>query len=815
MKNKVSSTIIFLFLLLFSSLFINVFAGDVVGYIQSDKLCEGDVEIHSSCETGSGKSYKTNGTKVVSAEDIAAEVKKQLCKDMLECGNNGFTDKAIIPEITLTGKFFEGSTSKTVSIEDTTDSRISTYSLTDLTRCADDWLKLSQSTAVFTMKLTIGSTTYKISTSSYMMYKTVDGEQVATKKSEFDEEMYKNQYVMYQNTLKFLEIIENAAREGIIAGSIGAGFNVAVPYSDKQKPLSDIMELTSLTTDNKKTITYYDFKNLSDVKYTFSYYYSPLFGKIEASELPRSAEDWVKYSKGKDFTQQNSIIVNTDFNKFFATLDTSDAEDGTGGQINAQGLKIADSITVENGAKKLNIAGSENPRSVLSYHVSLYAPYLFQISNGKGRMVTQALKPMNYTLSLYDNNIYDESMELVMGMAETNISREYLYLFNQKLKVKETASDGTEKEKTVKVGVVIVGLFDECIIDTGRKPDENFEGTVVEETKDMYLTGRKIGFVSGYSDVLDFNNANRDLLFATSEGGNKIGYLPKNISFPVHNLELKGFALYDTWSGDAALANPDLDKEITDVVTPMSDEKIQDYIFDVNNHGALPTSCEVVRFYTGFKPFTNGLEIKNTQPVEGENKYSQSGVKYAFYIVRNNKYIKDETLLNWLRTNEAQSLSYVQTETLIAKITGDFTHNLGELSFEDWQNMKLIRRELENKKNRWLVDVFNVCSMVLGTFLIIFAILFILCYWIDSFNTLSNFSILYFISFKNLFPVTDDSVAEYLGDSKGNVKYVKFKDVLIIASIMMVFGVLFLNVTYLVYIISCLYNYIMSVLGGV
>ena len=129
--------------------------------------------------------------------------------------------------------------------------------------------------------------------------------------------------------------------------------------------------------------------------------------------------------------------------------------------------------------------------------------------------------------------------------------------------------------------------------------------------------------------------------------------------------------------------------------------------------------------------------------------------------------------------------------------------------------MQDIKEEIEGRKNSVLVRVFNITSIVMGVFLMVFAVLICLAYWIDIFNTFSDLSILHYISFGRLYSVEDKELIPYTSVSGGeNIKYVTFKDVLIIAAIMVAIGFLFLNVSKLVYIIVYIYNYIMQVLGG-
>ena len=129
--------------------------------------------------------------------------------------------------------------------------------------------------------------------------------------------------------------------------------------------------------------------------------------------------------------------------------------------------------------------------------------------------------------------------------------------------------------------------------------------------------------------------------------------------------------------------------------------------------------------------------------------------------------------------------------------------------------MQDIKDELNYKKDTWLIRVMNVLSMIMGTILIIFAVLFMMAYWVDIFNTFSDISILHFISFGNLYPVADKMTESYLKNSMTNTKFVTFKDVVILAIIMIACGILFLNTFTLINFIVHVFNYLMFLFGGV
>ena len=89
-----------------------------------------------------------------------------------------------------------------------------------------------------------------------------------------------------------------------------------------------------------------------------------------------------------------------------------------------------------------------------------------------------------------------------------------------------------------------------------------------------------------------------------------------------------------------------------------------------------------------------------------------------------------------------------------------------------------------------------------------------LFYWFDQFNAFTSFSLVQFVSMGNLYPVWDKDIVPYVPMNSDKVKFVTFKDILIIAFILVVMGILFVNVGTIVEFIINVYNYIMFIFGG-
>jgi hypothetical protein len=291
------------------------------------------------------------------------------------------------------------------------------------------------------------------------------------------------------------------------------------------------------------------------------------------------------------------------------------------------------------------------------------------------------------------------------------------------------------------------------------------------------------------------------------------------VSFPVDATALKSYSLRDALSGRVQNMDQDLVNAIAEITQVPTSQEMLDFVIEKDNHAKLPEYPRVVKMFIdfGFISVNSDTVVNNKgiQISQTANTNTEEG-KYAFYIVRNNMYygIEGNDLVDWLSTDLARSMTYVDADALLAKIKGDFTNKLGKITYEEYMRMQEIRRELQYDKDMWLVRTFNVASLVMGSFLIVFAILLMLFYWFDQFNAFTSFSLVQFVSMGNLYPVWDKDIVPYVPMNSDKVKFVTFKDILIIAFILVVMGILFVNVGTIVEFIINVYNYIMFIFGG-
>lgn len=783
-----------IFIVIFNS--VNVYAKTYEGYITSSDIGDKYGSLYSTLSSTDGS---TSGL-VLDIEGIGSAIKKYHCEKFLESAENDFAELNFIAKVTVSGKtrtydhVEENGVLKSCTYDsDTIDLE---FPVTEM-----DTSFLDESSAsIITITIELGDNTYILKTHTQYDVLCCSGDtkhgRRLKKKLSYggSDEKADAWYQMGVNAEKILEYLQECAIEGIIAGSVGAGYNVATPYSDSQLPLSEITEWTGFGRD---------FKKVGGIEYALSYYYSPIFGPLYVNKdpkIPRTTEEWIELGKqqSSNFIKGYDIILYSGFRDYALSLSET--------QVNEKGEKIVEKLKIDNGAKRMNIAGSKDPQSVLSYNMQFAVPYVFQVENMKAQLGTNYLRVMDkYTFNIYNDKIYGtDNTALIADDLEVTTMYEvmggyldqYLYLFSQVA----TIDDGNGNVTTEKYGVILVGLFDETVVDTTEDFNSSFY------TANLMLTGRKIGLDNGYSDSLPLEGQNSSLMFVQGKNTSlKSGYKPINSAFPVETGDLELMNIRDTFTGLLHQTHPDLVAEVEEKLKPMEDTDFYAYINDKQMHSELPKYPKVVRFLIDFD------QIYIDSATEGGDPTATGD--YAFFFIRNNAYVNDESLIEWLKTDTAESLKYVDAEELLAKIRGDFSDKVTELTYQEWLAVQEIKGELQYYKDRWVIDVLNVTSIVLGITLMIFAALFVLAYWVDIFNTFTEFSILNYISFGNLYPVTDDDMGFYMQQQRENCRYVTFKDIIILVCIMLAMGLFFLNVQSIITFIIYIYSYLMEVLN--
>lgn len=637
----------------------------------------------------------------------------------------------------------------------------------------------SKETEENSFKITADGKDYTFIVPAPYVYTILEGdtEESLVGKFSLDDETYLNDWDVFAATHTFLSDVEIYVKQGLLAGNVEKGYNVGSVYSIDQKPLADVMQETSemptsSDTDSTNTSTntktgFFKFNSNQSLRASLDYFYSPLFGRMDVGEeLPREAKDWnkTKYYSMIDITD-GKIEINDEY-KLFVNPNSA---------LRVGLYEVTPKLDFTNGVKIYSTGSiiktvTNEPTKLLDYTMRIAVPKTFTPSglneaygladSGEGLAILD-----EYRMSLYDDTIYKEdetkSRTKVCTNADLDLERAHLALFHHVI-VDETESETTTDSETTsdsdddKVGVVIVLKYSEVVVDTS-------ENTSVGSNSKIYYTGRDIILNNNYSSSLRLDKENKEVMSYRTKITNARAIAPINFAFPIES------------------------------------ESTLDYLTKRDNHIAMEKGNEF-SFLINF--------VGDTAQDEVETK---GGTPYGFVIFRNNSFVEDTELLNWLTTDEAKGNAIVKTNELRALIKGEF--GVRELGFSEWLEMQRIKSELNYYKDNMLFRVINVLMILIGSFLIILGMLFILAYWFDIFNTFTDLSILYLVSGRNLYPVSSDDMSEFIGAEKGNTKYVTFKDVVKISIVCWFFGMIFFNGSKLMGLFVNIYMYLSSMIG--
>lgn len=575
-------------------------------------------------------------------------------------------------------------------------------------------------------------------------------------------------------------------KEGLIAGNIQKGFNIGSVYSTTQKSLNDVMTLisggtdTSTTTNNASPTTtpaatsnetsltnnsgsFFKFKNGKTMKATMDYFMCPLFGKIALEDLPKDDAAWEAKIKELDaLITGDSITISTAYLEFI---------DGT--SPDREGIKDSSDLDFTNGVKAYSEDGltTTEPLQKVNYNMRIAVPYYFENTTGtKYKLKGDGLYIIpDVRMSVYNDTIYktaeDGTVTKICTNADLELDRKYLAFFNK-------------KEEGEPIGVVVVLRYNECAVDTN-------EGK-------LYLTGRKITFGGNYSSALNLNAINKDAMYYSTSASGKQGVSPKYFAF---NSDLGGDADSKSYVYTKGINHKEL--ETSDFAVYI------DFATITNEDSTAETTSTPA-------PTEKASKTKEDESIANTDKQMS-----CFVIVRNNSYISDDgQLLNWLASEEAKAMNFVEAENLRKKIRGEFDDSLKGLKYTEWKQMQNIKAELEQSNEGWLIHIIRVIAIIFGVVLVVFGIFLALSYWFDIFNTFTDFSILHFISGKNMYPVANKDSIKYVTEYEGKTKFVTFKHVMIITALCWIAGAAFMNVQSMIEFFFWLYTFFMSNLGG-
>ena len=400
---------------------------------------------------------------------------------------------------------------------------------------------------------------------------------------------------------------------------------------------------------------FFKFRDNARIKAGLDYFYSPIFGKMFVQDgIPKSAEEWNKKAHTLDISK-GYIDIDGGYKDFVSP--TSEEREGI--------FEVSQNLEFSNGVEEyIDGVTSKKPKKLVTYNLTIGLPNSFVriVGEGNYQFADQGLYLLeDLKMSVWNDTIYDfsgEKKEKVCTNRDIDLQRDYLVLYNQLV-------DGEP------IGVVIPLKYSEVVVDTrvkssgGTLTQDGIEGDIndtegsithesgVVSSNKLYLTGRTIVLDNSYSRRLNIDEENRDIMAVVTKIHGSMGISARKFAFP------------------------------------FGTQPIMETMLEEDNHRVIENNEEGMSFLINFL----------------WDKDSDDSSLQGFVIVRNNMYIQDGGLIDWLRSQEAQAMSNVKATELEGLIRGVFTGN--ELTFFDWMRIKDISSELNYYKNTMLYRIIN------------------------------------------------------------------------------------------------------------
>lgn len=202
--------------------------------------------------------------------------------------------------------------------------------------------------------------------------------------------------------------------------------------------------------------------------------------------------------------------------------------------------------------------------------------------------------------------------------------------------------------------------------------------------------------------------------------------------------------------------------------------------------------------------------------VEDSVTVESTEVFNGFTIIRNNVYLQEPGLLRYLQSNEARALVNTENEELYEKIMGSANMSNDILTYKDWERMQSIRNELSmlDGIDTNLLKLTRLLTMIFGLLLIFYSILLVFAYYIDIFNAMLDVSLLSMMTFGRYYPVANKEDIAMLGSPSDGQKYVNIFQLLVVVTIGVFVGCIFVLATPIMEVIATMYLKIKAIIGG-
>lgn len=560
-------------------------------------------------------------------------------------------------------------------------------------------------------------------------------------------------------------------KTALLECTIEYGVNVFSVSSENLIKLSDVLE----DKDGKKAIV----NNKQGVSTSLNYFIHPGFGVM--SSPPLTKEDWLSDDMFRRLTNiaSDGQPLNSSMPKGFVSAQNPDGS--TTGNLT---LKISQDYknfiknrgtsypslteytgTVGDGAVKPIREGSDasNMKNYSDTKLRIVLPSMFaKDAGGAYQLSSNADKYysfVNFYYDVSDNNLYykdNNAYKALYNLSDVFVDDKDLYLHRASLQ----DIDGFSVQGDAPCGVIVMGKFLEAlVVPTG-------DASEVQSTGRFIKTDLK-------NTVSNFSTVDENFMKVYEwDSSSPYGVALQIVGFPVSAVTGKNVGEHQ----------------------PLKDNE---------NIRLVYTKVPTVR-HVGNNATTSAAQTVQDTSLEGQ--------KIFFAALRNNTYIQDQKLSQWVKGGKISN-TYADVDRLKQLLNGGL-NSKKLLTYEEWKRMQEVKNQLADKREKSWTKYITVPTMIFGVLLILYAILLWLAYWIDVFNVFTEFSFLHFMTFKKVYPVMNEDEMKYY-NSGGNVKYVTKKWVLKTSIICVCIGALFISYMDLLQLLLNVYYWVTDVTGGV
>jgi hypothetical protein len=568
------------------------------------------------------------------------------------------------------------------------------------------------------------------------------------------------------NTNDFVTQFKRAVKEGVLAGTIKAGFNIYEPYSDKQLYIDTATKLES---------GMYVFNNTGNVSYTLSYFYSPLWGKMMAGSVPLTTLAWEPYiDKVGDCLKANSSTKTVE-----VVIDSGYMDFLQGNAPECESIKETTSsdLIKAKGVEAYRLGNAQYaPLSAINYLLQVIVPT--EISR---------IKPGVYGVN--------EDAYKIINNIKLSIATNYVYLGSES-SVDSTTNDTTTTEGTTEGAT----STETASTDIKYTKDGSFADYNIDRSRlALYKIVQSNGQIAGALIPLRYLEG----VYDTSASGS-LGLTPTG----------RYLEFLENYSSNLKWALPSTG--MFNLVVPTGGAEgavVRNYAFE---NKSVADGSSIMELYKDKSNHTKiGDEPSSVLLQVGFSSNADQG--RGFMIIRNNTYLQDSSLIAWLKSSGAQSNALVNATELLKKITGVFENEATYISFEDWQKVQEIKQDLDSKNDDLLIRFTNSLCIFLGFIIAIYAWFLVLAYYFDIFNTFFvDFSLLQLMTFGRYYPIATKEERDFIMRIKGtDVKYVYIHQVILLAVLGSFISLAFINATVVISFAVRVYLYLVGLLGGV